>query len=127
MVTGILSLGLRPSAIDYSRYPGLDEATLTARIAAGEAALREAGFDIVPCQVSADPDEAEQKIRECLAANSVWGVMIGAGLRMAPEHTLLFERLVNLLNHLVPGIVFCFNTSPETTVDALRRLARPSS
>ena len=50
--------------------------------------------------------------------------MIGAGLRMVAEHTLLFERLVNLLNQLVPGIVFCFNTSPETTVDALRR-ARP--
>jgi hypothetical protein len=25
----------------------------------------------------------------------------------------------------VPGIVFCFNTSPETTVDAMRRWARP--
>jgi hypothetical protein len=126
VVTGILSLGLHPSAIDYSRYPGLDEATLTARIAAGEADLHEAGFDIVPCQVSADPDEAEKKIRECVAANPVGVVMIGAGLRMAPEHTLLFERLVNLLNQLVPGIVFCFNTSPETTIDALRRWVHPN-
>ena len=121
MVTGILSLGLHPSAIDYSRHPGLDEATLTARIAVGEATLHEAGFDIVPCQVSADPDEAEKKIRECVAANPVRVVMIGAGLRMTPEHTVLFERIVNLLNELVPGIVFCFNTSPETTIDALRR------
>ncbi|GAA3729690.1 hypothetical protein GCM10022225_09030 [Plantactinospora mayteni] len=121
-----LSLGLHPSAIDYSRYPGLDEETLTVRIAAGEAALREAGFDIVSCQVSADPEEAERTVRECLAARPVDAVMIGAGLRMAPEHTLLFERLVNLLNQLVPGIVFCFNTSPETTIDALRRSARTS-
>lgn len=126
MVTGILSLGLHPSAIDYSRYPGLDEATLTARIAAGEADLHEQGFDIVPCQIPADPDEAEMKVRECVAANPVGVVMIGAGLRMAPEHTLLFERLVNLLNQLVPGIVFCFNTSPETTIDALRRWVHPS-
>lgn len=121
----ILSLGLHPSAIDYSRHPGLDEATLTARIEAGEAGLREAGFDIVPCQVSADPDEAEATVRECVAANKVGTVMIGAGVRMAAEHTLLFERVVNLLNELVPGIVFCFNTSPETTVDALRRWVRP--
>jgi hypothetical protein len=121
-----LSLGLHPNAIDYSRYPGLDEETLTARIAAGEAALREAGFDIVPCQVSADPDEAEKKVRECVAAQPVDAVMIGAGLRTAPEHTLLFERLVNLLTQIVPGIVFSFNTSPETTIDALRRCARPS-
>ncbi|WP_181775596.1 hypothetical protein [Amycolatopsis pittospori] len=126
MVTGILSLGLHPSAIDYSRYPGIDEAALTARIAAGEAALRDAGFDIVSCQVSADPEEAEKTIRETVAADPVGVVMIGAGLRMAPEHTLLFERVVNLLNDLVPGIVFCFNTSPETTIDALRRWVRPS-
>ncbi|GAA4661304.1 hypothetical protein [Amycolatopsis dongchuanensis] len=126
MVTGILSLGLHPSAVDYSRYPGLDEERLTARIAAGEAALREAGFDIVPCQVPADPGEAETKVRECVAATPVRVAMIGAGLRMAPEHTLLFERLVNLLTQLVPGIAFCFNTSPETTIDALRRWVRPS-
>ncbi|MEV7132147.1 hypothetical protein AB0N24_04580 [Arthrobacter sp. NPDC093128] len=53
--------------------------------------------------------------------------MIGAGLRMAEEHTLLFERVLNLLNELVAGIVFCFNTSPETTLDALHRLARPAT
>jgi hypothetical protein len=127
VVTGILSLGLHPSAIDYSRYPGLDEETLTARIAAGEAELHQAGFDIVPCQVPADPDEADKKIRECVAANPVRVVMIGAGLRMAAEHTLLFEQVVNLLNELVPGIIFCFNTSPETTIEALRRWARPTT
>lgn len=122
----ILSLGLHPSALDYSRHPGLDEATLTARITAAEAALHQAGFDIVSCQVSADPDEAEARIRECVVARPVEGVMIGAGLRTAPEHTLLFERAVNLLNRLVPGIVFCFNTSPETTIEALRRCTRPA-
>jgi hypothetical protein len=126
MVTGILSLGLHPSAIDYSRHPGLDEETLTARIAAVDAAIREAGFDILPCVVPADPDEAEKQVRECVAANPIRVVMIGAGLRMVPEHTQLFERLVNLLNHLAPGITFCFNTSPETTVDALRRWVRPN-
>jgi hypothetical protein len=122
----ILSLGLHPSAIDFSRYPELTEEILTARIAAGEAALGEAGFDIVPCQVSADPDEAEKKVRECVAARPFRVVMIGAGLRMAAEHTLLFERVVNLLNELNPGIVFCFNTAPENTIDALRRWVRPS-
>lgn len=125
MVTGILSFGLHPSAIDYSRHPGLDEETLTARIAAGDAALREAGFDILPCQVPADPDEAEKMVRDSVATNTIRVVMIGAGLRVVPEHTLLFERLVNLLVHLVPGITFCFNTSPETTIDALRRSTRP--
>ena len=121
----VLSLGLHPGAVDLSRHPAITQEMLAARIAAGEAAMREAGFDIVPCQVPSDLDEAEKKVRECLAARPVQVVMIGAGLRMAGEHTLLFERVVNLVNELVPGIVFCFNTSPETTIDALRRWARP--
>jgi hypothetical protein len=122
----VLSLGLHPGAVDLSRRPEITQEMLATRIAAGEAALREAGFDIVPCVVPADLDEAEKWVRECLAARPVQVVMIGAGLRMAGEHTLLFERVLNLLNELVPGIVFCFNTSPDTTIDAVRRWARPS-
>lgn len=122
----ILSIGLHPSTIDYSRYPGLDEATLAARIEAGEAALRVAGFNFMSCQVPAEPDAAEAKVRECAATGSFRVAMIGAGVRMAPEHTLLFERLVNVLNEMQPGIRFCFNTSPETTIDALRRWIQPT-
>ncbi|MFE3319880.1 hypothetical protein [Nocardia sp. NPDC059195] len=121
----VLSIGLHPSAVDYSNYPQLDEATLTARIAAGESALREAGFDIVSCQLPADPDAAEAALRECAAGGEFRVAMIGAGVRMAPEHTLLFERLINVASDLAPGIRFCFNTSPETTVDALRRWVQP--
>ncbi|WP_220139007.1 hypothetical protein [Nocardia sp. GTS18] len=117
----VLSIGLHPSAVDYSRYPQLDEATLTARIAAGENALREAGFDIVTCQVPADPDAAEATLRDCATGRPFGVAMIGAGVRMAPEHTVLFERLINVATEIAPGIRFCFNTSPETTIDALRR------
>ncbi|MFD3746093.1 hypothetical protein [Nocardia sp. NPDC058633] len=46
--------------------------------------------------------------------------MIGAGVRMAPEHTL-FERLINVGSELELGILSRFNTSPKTTIDALRR------
>jgi hypothetical protein len=122
----VLSVGLHPSAVDYSRHPGLDEATLTARIEAGEAALRAAGFDFVSCQIPADPNEAERTVRECAASGTFGVAMIGAGLRMAAEHTVLFERLVNVLNQISPGIAFCFNESPETTIDALHRWVRPA-
>ncbi|WP_040788332.1 hypothetical protein [Nocardia paucivorans] len=122
----VLSIGLHPSALDYSRYPDLDEATLTARIHTGEAALRKAGFDIVSCQLPTEPEAAEKKLRECAAGGTFQVAMIGAGIRMAPEHTLLFEHLINTLADIAPGIRFCFNTSPETTVDALRRWVQPA-
>ncbi|MFB4426242.1 hypothetical protein C5F59_034835 [Streptomyces sp. QL37] len=118
----MLSIGLDPGALDYSRMPGgLDEAALTARVEAGNAALREAGFDAVPCLIDASPDSAEATVRERLQEGAFGLAMIGGGVRMAPENTLLFERLVNVLTEAAPGIRLCFNTSPETTVDALRR------
>jgi hypothetical protein len=40
-------------------------------------------------------------------------VMIGGGIRMIPEYTELFERIINVCNAESPGITFCFNTSPE--------------
>ncbi|MFJ4839880.1 hypothetical protein [Streptomyces sp. NPDC088746] len=121
----MLSIGLHPSALDYTRMPdGLDEAALTARIAAGNAALREAGFDAVPCLIDTSPDRAEATVRERLREDAFGLAMIGGGVRMAPENTLLFERLVNVLAEAAPGIRLCFNTSPETTVDALRRWIR---
>ncbi|NNH70241.1 hypothetical protein HLB23_10260 [Nocardia uniformis] len=121
----VLSIGLNPNAVDFSGYPGQNAETLTARIEAGNAALRDAGFDIVLCLIPAGLDEAEAKVRECLAGGDFRVAMIGAGVRMAPEHTLLFERLLNVITELSPGIRFCFNTSPETTIDAVRRWVEP--
>jgi hypothetical protein len=120
-MTKILTIGLHPSTIDYTAHPGLDEATLTARIEQGDAALRAAGLDTVPCLVGTDPDEAEKTVRERLGEGPFGVVMIGGGVRMIPEHTLLFERLINVLAVAAPGIRFRFNTSPETTIDAIRR------
>ncbi|MCT4357246.1 hypothetical protein M5362_29515 [Streptomyces sp. Je 1-79] len=124
--TKVLSIGLDPRSLDFSALPdGVDEASLTARIAAGNAALREAGFDVVTCLVDPSPDDAEAAVRGQLAGGAFGLAMIGGGVRMIPEHTLLFERLVNVLTEAVPGIRLCFNTSPETTVDALRRWIDP--
>ncbi|GHC87016.1 hypothetical protein GCM10010349_73360 [Streptomyces flavofungini] len=122
-VAKILMVGLHPNAIDYSPYPDLDEATLSARIEQGLAAVRAAGFDAEHCLVGVDPDEAEKTVRAVVGEDSVALAMFGAGVRMAAEHTVLFERLINLLVAQAPGIRFCFNTSPETTIDALRRWA----
>ncbi|MEU4232977.1 hypothetical protein AB0F17_52545 [Nonomuraea sp. NPDC026600] len=120
-MTTILTIGLHPSSIDYTKHPGLDETTLTTRIEQGDAALRAAGFDAVSCLIGTDPDEAEKTIRERLSEGPFGLAMIGGGVRMTPEHTVLFERLINVLVTTTPGIRFCFNTTPETTVDAIRR------
>ncbi|WP_327750198.1 MULTISPECIES: hypothetical protein [unclassified Streptomyces] len=100
---------------------GFDEAALTARIKIGNAALREAGFDVVPCLIDTSEDRAEAAVRKLLQEHTFGLAMIGGGVRMLPENTLLFERLVNVLSDAAPGIRLCFNTAPDNTVDALKR------
>jgi hypothetical protein len=124
----VLSIGIHPHSLDYTTLPDdFDEAVLTARIERGNAALREAGFNFVPCLVDAAPDAAEQAIRDQLQGAQFGLAMIGGGIRMMPEHTLLFERIVNVLHEASPGIRMCFNTAPDNTVDALRRWIAPRS
>lgn len=125
-MTKILMVGLHVSGIDFSKHPGLDEATLAAQIEQGFDAVRAAGFEAESCLIDADPDAAEKTVRERLSEASFSVAMIGGGVRMAPEHTLLLERLINVLVSTTPGIQFCFNTSPQTTLDAVRRWAPPS-
>jgi thiamine pyrophosphate-dependent acetolactate synthase large subunit-like protein len=72
------------------------------------------------------PDAAQKTIRERLSEESFGVAMIGGGVRMAPEHILLFERLINVLVVTTPGTRLCFNTSPEKTIDAIRRWVQPS-
>lgn len=117
----ILVIGMDPAVIDYSPYPGQDAAGLSARIDATESALREAGFDVVMCQVSDDPDAAEERIRASLAGAVFDVVEIGSGLRTSHEYTEIFERAVNAVVELQPDARFCFNDSPESTLPAVRR------
>ena len=125
-MTRILMIGIHARALDYSKLPpGLDEATMTERIEAGFGATVAAGFDAVSCLIGTSPDEAEAEIRAAFGRDRFGLVLIGGGIRMIKEYTELFERIVNVCNTESPGITFCFNTSPETSLDALRRHVQP--
>ncbi len=87
--------------------------------------LRNAGFDVTVCLLPDDPAAAETAVRDICTDGTFDVVEIGSGLRTSHEYTLVFERAINTVAALQPGIPFCFNDSPETTFDAVRRsLAR---
>jgi hypothetical protein len=124
--TPVLSIGLHPRSLDFSTMPeGVDEASLSERIERGNAALRDAGFNFVPLLGRCLADVAEQVNRDHLQDAQFGLAMVGGGVRMVPEHTLLFERIVNVLHEVSPGIRLCFNITPDNTVDALRRWIAP--
>lgn len=73
------------------------------------------------CLVPDDPDAAETTVREAFADRSFDVVEIGSGLRTSHEYTVVFERAVNAVCAAQPGVRLCFNDSPETTLEAVRR------
>jgi hypothetical protein len=110
-----LSIGIHPRSLHYSTLPdGVNEAALSDRIERGNCALREAGFDVVLCQVDTSHDSAEKLVRDALDGASFGLAMIGGGIRMIPEHTELFERIVKSYSRCRRGFG-CASTQPRTT------------
>lgn len=120
----VLQIGIDPAVVDFSSWPGQDANTLRARIAAAELSLHDAGYDVTLCLLPDDADTAESTVRRFLADGSYDVIEIGAGLRTSHAYTEIFERVVNSLVACQPGVRFCFNDSPETTLDAVRRAFR---
>ncbi|MGA4508129.1 hypothetical protein ACQB6R_03750 [Propionibacteriaceae bacterium G1746] len=119
--TRVLQIGMDPAVIDFSSWPGQDANALQVRIATAEQSLRDAGYDVMVCLLPDDPDAAESAVRRCLADGSYDVIEIGSGLRTSHAYTVIFERVVNTLVACQPGVPFCFNDSPEKTLDAVRR------
>jgi hypothetical protein len=121
----ILLIGLAPAAVDFSAVPGLDESTLSAALQAALDDVVAAGFDASWCLTSDNWESAEAAISASIAARRPDVVMIGAGLRTLPANFLLFEKIVNLVHAAAPGAKLCFNTSPDSTLAAIRRWCEP--
>jgi len=123
----ILLLGLLPSVVDVSSFPGLTEEKLATSLAAQEKSLCDLGFDAKWCLVDRG-ETAVAVVQAALEAKHYDVVLIGAGVRTMPAHFALFEQLVNLVHEHAPKAKICFNTRPDDTQEAvLRWLAKPSA
>ncbi|KAI1085203.1 hypothetical protein F5B20DRAFT_575674 [Whalleya microplaca] len=95
------------------------EAGVKADVARAEAA----GFPITPLLV--DPQDVEPGLRafEAQLRSGVFrAVLIGAGVRILPEYSVLFEKLVDLSRTIVPDVPILFPAAPGTTGEALGRV-----
>ncbi|MEV0635384.1 hypothetical protein AB0I77_10535 [Streptomyces sp. NPDC050619] len=119
----VLAIGISPEAFTPEELASMDLTAekLAARIEGGWAAIEATGIVGEMCGVSKDPDEAEAEIRRRFAERSFGLATIGSGVRLVPENTVLFERIVNVLVDLQPGIRLSFVTGPENMLEAIRR------
>lgn len=114
----VLQIGIDPAVVDFFPWPGQDADGLRARLDDARTTLQSAGFDVTVCLLPDDTSDAESAVREACAGGTFDVIEIGSGLRTSHEYTLVFELVVNTVTALQPGIPFCFNDSPETTIDA---------
>jgi NAD(P)H-hydrate repair Nnr-like enzyme with NAD(P)H-hydrate dehydratase domain len=116
----VLAIGIDPSFVDYSAFPGLTAELVSNFIEAQIAKLRVLGYDAESCLIDLG-DTAEMVAKGALVARPLDCVVIGAGLREPPERLLLFEKILNLVRVHAPHAAICFNTTPADTAEAVQR------
>jgi precorrin-6B methylase 2 len=88
-------------------------------IAAGKARFVEHGLAGEFCLFGLDgSDDIEQVVVDALRDGPFECVVIGGGVRGAPE---LLELVVNLVRRHAPDAAIAFNATPEETFDAAAR------
>jgi hypothetical protein len=125
MTVTAIQIGLDPDVIDYSspdfsQFPGLSQAKLRTANNDNVTALRAAGYEVDNCLI-AFGEAGVDKARKWLNAKRYDAVLIGAGIRLVANNTLLFESIVNAAHLTQPDCRFVFNRAAVATPDDIRR------
>jgi hypothetical protein len=125
MAVTAIQIGLHPDVIDYespdfAQFTGLTREKLAKANSDNVAGLRAAGYEVDNCLIESGEAGAEI-VRASLAAKSYDAVLIGAGVRLVANNTLLFEAIVNAAHAANPGCRFVFNYSATSTPEDIRR------
>ncbi len=118
-MASVLALGLDPAFVSLPGRPDLTPDLIRAFIEAQLERVRSLGYVVHGCLVDLGAT-AEAVTAAHLRAQAVDCVLVGAGLR-APEHLLLFERLMNVVHAEAPSAKICFNTTAADSAEAVQR------
>jgi hypothetical protein len=121
----VLVIGFDPTLLDFSSpdlaaFPGLDAPKVMHALKGDQASLQALGYEVELALIDLGAT-AEAVVLERLRARPFDCILIGAGVRTAASHFLLFERLINLLHANAPQARLCFNTNPSDTAAAVQR------
>jgi hypothetical protein len=122
MTKRLLTIGLDPAVVDFAKWAGLTPERLTNGSTRFEAALQELGYAQTLCLVDGGPDSIPRVV-DALRSVQPNRVLVGAGLRLDPDHFLLFEQVINAVHEHAPTARILFNTGPDSSADAMLRWA----
>jgi hypothetical protein len=124
----VLILGIDPKFIDVNlaTSTGWDANRVKAVAQEANNKLREQGYEVQNCFVDLG-ETAESVVSDTLSRENFDCIMIGAGVRMVPQHTVLFEKLMNAVHQKAPpSSKICFNTNPGDIAEAVLRWVNKS-
>jgi hypothetical protein len=119
----VLLIGIDPKFIDpnLSTATGWDANRVRAAAQDTNKRLMDLGYDVQGCLVDLG-ETAESVVSDTLSREKFDCIMVGAGIRALPQHTLLFEKIINTIHQKAPSSSkICFNTNPGDTVEAVLR------
>jgi hypothetical protein len=118
----VLLIGIDPKLIDpnLSTATGWDANRVRAAAQDTNKRLMDLGYEVQGCLVDLG-ETAERVVSDTLSREKFDYIMVGAGVRMLPQHTVMFEKIVNTIHQKAPSSKICFNTNPADTVEAVLR------
>jgi hypothetical protein len=119
----VLFLGIDPKLIDVNlaTTTGWDANRVKEVAQEANNKLTELGYEVQNCLVDLG-ETAESVVSDTLTRESFECIMIGAGVRILPQHTVLFEKIINAVHQKAPpSSKICFNTNPGDSAEAVLR------
>jgi hypothetical protein len=119
----ILFLGIDPKLIDanLANTTGWDADQVKAVAQQTNNKLTGLGYEVQNCLVDLG-ETAESVVSDTLSRERFDCIMIGAGVRILPQHTVLFEKIINAVHQKAPtSSKICFNTNPGDSAEAVLR------
>jgi hypothetical protein len=122
----VLFLGIDPKLIDLNlaTTTGWDANRAKAVAQDANKRLAELGYEVQHSLVDLG-ETAESVVSDTLSREKFDCIMVGAGVRILPQHTILFEKIINAIHQKTPpSSKTCFHTIPSDTVEAVLRLVK---
>lgn len=119
----VLLIGIDPKLIDFNLAPttGWDANRVKAVGQDEIKRLTELGYEVQICFVDLG-ETAESVVSDTFSREKFDCILVGAGVRLLPQHTVMFEKIINAIHQKAPPTSkICFNTNPSDTVEAALR------
>ena len=98
----VLAVGLKPSVVDFEKWPSLSPEKIEKASAKLASDLADMGYVAKICLTDTGETAGEQLSAE-LASFSPNIVLIGAGVRADEDQLLLFEEMLNIIHAECPN------------------------